>query len=66
MITTTVTASDVQRQIGTVLRRVGKDGEHLIIERGGIPIAVLVPYTDYKTTCSSQTLPASKQSPDGE
>jgi prevent-host-death family protein len=44
----TITASSLQREVGSVLRRVANNGEHLTIERDGFPIAVIVPLNDYK------------------
>ncbi len=44
----TIRASDVKLKTGEVLRRVGVNGEHLIIERGQFPIAAIIPIADYK------------------
>jgi prevent-host-death family protein len=46
--TGTVTATNLQREVGSVLRRVAANGEHLTIERDGFPIAVILPLPDYK------------------
>ena len=43
-----VRASDLKLKTGEMLRRVGVNGEHLIIERGQFPVAVLMPIADYK------------------
>jgi prevent-host-death family protein len=63
MTTTSIAATDLQRQVGSILRRVGKDGEHLIVERGGIPIAVLIPYHDYKIQYSPTPSPSGTLNP---
>ncbi len=44
----TVRSSELQRSVGKVLRRVAVNGESLIIERGGYPVAVLMPYQEYE------------------
>jgi prevent-host-death family protein len=44
----TVPSSTLQREIGTVIKRVAIEGEHLTISNNGIPVAVLVPVADYK------------------
>jgi prevent-host-death family protein len=44
----TITASQLQRQVGTVLRRVGQQKQHLLIERDGFPVAVIIPVVDYE------------------
>jgi prevent-host-death family protein len=43
-----ITSSILQQKIGTVLRRVAVDGEHILIERKGYPTAVIIPVRDYK------------------
>ena len=46
--TNTVPSSTLQREIGTVIKRVAIQGEHLTISNNGIPVAVILPVTDYK------------------
>lgn len=48
VIVSTISATSVQREVGTVIRRVAKNKEHLIIEYGGIPVAVIIPIADYE------------------
>lgn len=45
---TTIGATELSQKTGETLRRVGANGEHIIIERGQFPIAVLIPVADYK------------------
>ena len=49
----TIPASAVQREVGSVIRRVAKNKEHLIIEYDGIPVAVIVPMADYERLMST-------------
>jgi prevent-host-death family protein len=44
----TILSTTLQRKPGETLRRVAKDGEHLLIESGGFPVAVIIPVVDYK------------------
>ena len=44
----TIRSSDLQRATGKVLKRVAVDGESLVIERGGYPVAVMLPYQEYE------------------
>ncbi len=44
----TIRATDVRNNIGEVLRRVGVNGEHLIVERNQFPIVAIIPIADYK------------------
>jgi prevent-host-death family protein len=44
----TVTATALQQQVGQVTRRVYKDKEHIIVERGGFPIVVIIPIDEYE------------------
>ena len=48
----TIPATSVQREVGTVIRRVAKNKEHLIIEYDGIPVAVIIPVADYERLMS--------------
>lgn len=46
--TNTITATQLQREAGTVLRRVGQEGQHLIVKRDGFSVAVIIPIVDYE------------------
>lgn len=52
----TITASDLQRASGSVLKRVALGGEHLIIERAGYPVAVLLSYPEYEALIRERAL----------
>jgi prevent-host-death family protein len=43
-----IASSTLQQKIGSVLRRVAVDGEHILVERNGYPTAVIIPVNDYK------------------
>ena len=43
-----IQSSELQRSSGKVLKRVAVDGESLVVERGGYPVAVMVPYREYE------------------
>lgn len=43
-----VTSTEAQTHFGALIRRVYKDGEHLIVERDGLPVVVVLPYADFK------------------
>ena len=47
--TTTITSSTLQREIGTVLKRVAINREHLTVHSNGFPVAVILPVADYQT-----------------
>jgi prevent-host-death family protein len=49
-----ITSSTLQQKIGTILRRVAIDGEHILVERKGYPTAVIIPVGDYKALVQSQ------------
>lgn len=55
---TTITASDLQRASGSVLKRVALGGEHLVIERAGYPVAVLLSYQEYEALMRVKALAA--------
>ncbi|MCL4803931.1 MAG: type II toxin-antitoxin system prevent-host-death family antitoxin [Anaerolineae bacterium] len=52
----TITASDLQRASGSVLKRVALGGEHLVIERAGYPIAVILSYQEYEALMRERAL----------
>lgn len=49
-----ISATTLQRQIGSVIRRVARSGEHIVIENNGYPVAVLVPVEDYDRAIGKQ------------
>jgi prevent-host-death family protein len=55
---TTITASDLQRSSGSVLKRVALGREHLVIERAGYPVAVLLSYEEYQALMRERALAA--------
>jgi prevent-host-death family protein len=44
----TITATEVKNRFGEVIRRVYRNGETLIVERGGLPVLVMMPLQEYK------------------
>jgi len=44
-----ISSTQLQRNIGETLRRVFKDKQHLIVERDGLPVLVMLPVADYET-----------------
>jgi prevent-host-death family protein len=54
----TITASDLQRASGSVLKRVALGGEHLVIERAGYPVAVLLSYQEYEALMRERAVAA--------
>jgi prevent-host-death family protein len=43
-----INTTQLQREIGTVMRRVAVGKERLVVEREGYPVAVMLPYPDYE------------------
>ncbi|MCZ7554567.1 MAG: type II toxin-antitoxin system Phd/YefM family antitoxin [Anaerolineales bacterium] len=43
-----ISSTHLQRNIGDTLRRVFKDKQHLIVERDGLPVLVMLPVADYE------------------
>lgn len=56
-----VTASELQRSSGQVLRRVAQEGQHLIVERDGYRVAVMVPYAEYEALMQLRSAAAHRQ-----
>lgn len=43
-----ISSTQLQRNIGATIRRVYRDKQHLIIERDGLPVLVMMPVADYE------------------
>ncbi|HMN11307.1 MAG TPA: type II toxin-antitoxin system prevent-host-death family antitoxin [Bellilinea sp.] len=43
-----ISSTQLQRNIGDTLRRVFKDKQHLMVERDGLPVLVMLPVADYE------------------
>ena len=43
----TITATEMHKRRGAILRRCSRDGEHFIVEKDGIPLVVILPLADY-------------------
>lgn len=43
-----ISSTQLQRNIGETLRRVFKDKQHLMVERDGLPVLVMLPVADYE------------------
>ena len=56
-----VTASELQRSSGKVLRRVAQDNQHLIVERDGYRVAAMVPYPEYEALMRLRASAAHRQ-----
>jgi prevent-host-death family protein len=44
----TLSATELHRQLGQVIRRCFRDKDHFVIERGGAPLVVIIPIDDYQ------------------
>ena len=45
---TTITSTTLQQHYGNTIRRIYKGKEHLIVERDGLPVMVILPVADYE------------------
>lgn len=55
----TINASEGHRAFGKLLKRVYNSDEHLIVERDGFPVAVIMSYQEYEHLGQSQPEPIS-------
>ncbi len=44
----TIKATELQRASGKILKRAAIGGEHLVVERDGYPVAVMMSYQEYE------------------
>ncbi len=56
-----IKASEGHRSFGKLLKRVYNSDEHLIVERDGFPVAVLLGYQEYQQLRQQAALEAFKQ-----
>lgn len=55
-----VSATEAKNRFGEMLKGAYQRSEHLVVERGGIPVAVIVPIQDYEQLIEEGDLPAEK------
>ncbi len=53
-----IKASEGHRAFGKLLKRVYRSDEHLIVERDGLPVAVLMSYKEYERLSSQRAVAA--------
>ena len=53
----TVTATEAQNRFGALIKHAYADAEHVIVERGGIPVVAIVPMQDYERLVAAAHLP---------
>lgn len=56
-----ITASELHRAAGKVLKRVALQDEHLVIERDGYPVAVLLSFPEYEELMRLRALAAHRE-----
>jgi prevent-host-death family protein len=56
-----IPATEGHRAFGKLLKRVYGSDEHLIVERDGFPVAVLISYQEYEKLCREQAVAALEQ-----
>ena len=56
-----IKASEGHRAFGKLLKRVFRSDEHLIVERDGFPVAVLMSYQEYEKLTRQQALATLEQ-----
>jgi hypothetical protein len=56
-----VTASELQRSSGKVLKRIAQENQHLIVERDGYRVAAMVPYPEYEELMRLQATAAHRE-----
>jgi prevent-host-death family protein len=56
-----ISASELHRAAGKALKRVAIKDEHLVVERDGYPVAVLMSYQEYKQLMRERALSVHRQ-----
>jgi prevent-host-death family protein len=57
----TITATEAKNRFGEVIRRVCKNGETLIVERGGLPVMAMIPMPEYQAAREQYFVSFSRQ-----
>jgi prevent-host-death family protein len=47
-VETVMSVTDTKQQFSNVVNRVARDGERVIVEKSGLPAAVIIPIDDYQ------------------
>ena len=50
----TITATQMHRKRGSILRRCSRNREHFIVEKDGIPIVAIIPIGEYEAEFSTR------------
>ena len=50
----TVPATRVKNSFGDIIKHVYAAGDHVIVEKGGIPVAAIIPMSDYEPLYQKQ------------
>lgn len=56
-----IKASELNRATGKALKRVALDDEHLVVERDGYPVAVMMSYQEYEQLMRERALTAHRE-----
>lgn len=56
-----ISATEGHRSFGKLLKRVYRSDEHLVVERDGFPVAVIMSYQEYETLRRQQAVAAFEQ-----
>ena len=51
---TIISSTELQRGVGRVIRQAYKDKQHLIVERGGLPVIAIIPFSEYEALFSKR------------
>ena len=62
-----VSATEAKNKFGEIIKRAYAAGEHLIVEKSGIPVVAIIPMADYQQLVSPQVaVPETAQKVDAE
>lgn len=43
-----ISSTEAQTHFGEIIRRVFRNGDHIIVERGGFPVVAIIPVSEYE------------------
>lgn len=58
---TIISATEMHKKRGEIIKRSYRNGEHFIVEKDGIPLVAIVPIQTYKAVFAPTTQPDDEQ-----
>lgn len=62
-----ISSTEAQTHFGALIRRVFRNGAHIIVERGGFPVVAIIPVSEYEAMqLANRRVGETTQSPESD